>query len=390
MRAAAFLASLLLLAGLPVRSQAPRPAAGPAPVLVISEDGLGAEQFRPDTMPRLWALAEAGRRGAVLPPFPATTFNGHVTLATGCWPEHHGVVANAYQDPADRHLVPAASRAEDILREPLWVAATRSGIRTAVYHWVGATGPWQGVRPWRMEPFRLGHPDAEGLAFCESALSDGAGLVMAYLSGSDEEGHLHGPGSPEVKAKLRRLDDELGPWLARLLAVHPGLRVILTADHGMAPMRSRISLPSLLAGLPAELVSHGGSAYVYLRNPADAPRAAGILRKAGLTVWPRAEVPVRYHLGGSPRVGDLVVLAPEGTWLSQARNPREDAMERHGRAGAHAYVPEVASMRAWLVVLGDGHGPLGEVAAWDLAPTVARWLGIRWAQPPDGQPVPGL
>ena len=388
MRTALLLASLLLVSHRVPAAQPPVPE--PGPVLIISEDGLGADEFRPDTMPQLWALAEAGRHGAVLPPFPATTFNGHVTLATGCWPEHHGVVANAYLEPSDHHLVRYAGRAEDIQREPLWAAATRSGVRTAVYHWVGATGPWQGFSPWRMQAFRLGHPDTEGMAWCEPALRDGAKLVMAYLSGTDEEGHLHGPGSPEVKAKLKQLDDELAPWLTRLRAEHPGLRVLLTADHGMAPMRRRISLPEVLKGLPVELIAHGGSAYIYLRRPADARRAAARLRKAGLTVWTRAEVPARYHLGGSARVGDLVVLAPEGTWLSQARTAREAATERHGRAGAHAYVPEVAAMRAWLVVLGDGQGPLADVPAWDVAPTVAQWLGIRWAQAPDGRPVAAL
>ena len=359
-------------------------------MLVLSEDGLGADEFRPDTMPRMWALAEAGRHGAVLPPFPATTFNGHVTLATGCWPEHHGVVANAYFEPSDHHLVRAASRAENILREPLWVAATRSGVRTAVYHWVGATGPWQGVSPWRMQAFRLDHPDTEGMAYFDAALAEGAKLVMAYLSGTDEEGHLYGPASPEVKAKLKRLDDELAPWLTRLLTQYPGLRVILTADHGMAAMKHRVHLPSVLDGIPVDLICHGGSAYVYLKHPADRARAQARLRKAGLTVWTRATVPARYHLGGSTRVGDLVVLAPVGTWLSQARDSREEAAERRGRAGAHAYPPEVKSMQAWLVVLGAGHGRMAPVPAWDIAPTVAQWLGIRWAEAPDGKPVAAL
>ncbi|HJV39958.1 MAG TPA: hypothetical protein VJ528_14055, partial [Geothrix sp.] len=101
-------------------------------------------------------------------------------------------------------------------------------------------------------------------------------------------------------------------------------------------------------------------------------------------------VPARYHLGGSPRVGDVVVLAPLGTWLSQARSSREDESERHGRAGAHAYGPESAPMRSWLVVLGAGQGPLADVPAWDIAPTAAAWLGVTWAQVPDGKPVAAL
>src|SRR5512133_4045573 len=92
---------VLLLTFFPVRAGDP-PKAVAGPVLLISEDGLGADQFRPDTMPGLWALAERGRRAAVRPPFPAPTFNGHVTPAPGCWPAHPGRVANGYLRPEDR------------------------------------------------------------------------------------------------------------------------------------------------------------------------------------------------------------------------------------------------------------------------------------------------
>jgi predicted AlkP superfamily pyrophosphatase or phosphodiesterase len=355
------------------------------PVLMLSADGLGADQFTARTMPKLWALSEQGRRGEGLPPFPATTFNGHVTMATGCWPEHHGVVANSYIDPISKTLVPVASRTEDVQREPIWVAATRAGVRTAVFQWVGATGPWEGVSPWRMEVFRAGRPDSEALAFSESALKDGAGLVMTYLSGTDEEGHLHGPRSVEATTKQKRMDDELAPWLQRMQGEHPGLRVIIAADHGMAPMRRRIHLPSVLDGIGCDLITHGGSAYVYLRNPEDAPKALARLHQAGLKAWARDRVPVRYHLSGNPRVGDLVVLASEGRWLSKARSSREEIDEHYGRHGAHAYTFETRAMRTWLIMLGTGQGPLGPVPLCDIAPTVASWLDIRWAQPPDGK-----
>jgi hypothetical protein len=155
----------------------------------------------------------------------------------------------------------------------------------------------------------------------------------------------------------------------------------------MAPMARRIHLPSLLDGLPCELVTHGGSAYIYLKNPKDTPRALSRLQQAGLKAWTRATVPTRYHLGDNPRVGDIVTLAPKGDWFSRARSSREDEGERHGRSGAHAYTWETPAMRTWLVVLGAGRGPLGPVPLWDFAPTVAAWLGVHWAQAPDGKPV---
>jgi predicted AlkP superfamily pyrophosphatase or phosphodiesterase len=241
-----------------------------------------------------------------------------------------------------------------------------------------------------MEVFRLGRPDSEALACSETALNEGAGLVMTYLSGTDEEGHLHGPRSADVTAKLKVMDDQLTPWLQRLLAKHPGLRVVIASDHGMAPMQRRIHLPSVLDGIRCDLITHGGSAYVYLRDPQDLSRALSRLRHAGLKAWARASVPARYHLAGNPRVGDLVVLAPEGQWLSRARSSREEADEIFGRRGAHAYASETKAMHTWLIVLGAGQGSLGPLPLWDLAPTVAAWLGVHWAQAPDGRPVPGL
>jgi hypothetical protein len=44
-------------------------------------------------------------------------------------------------------------------------------------------------------------------------------------------------------------------------------------------------------------------------------------------------------------------------------------------------------MHTWLVLLGVGQGSLGAVPLWDLAPTIASWLDIRWAQPPDGHVI---
>ena len=359
-------------------------AAPPPPVLFLSFDGLGAQSFTAKTMPRLWSLAQAGKRGEGLPPFPSTTFNGHATLATGCWPEHHGIVSNSFMD-ADRGFIPYTSDAALLQREPLWVAATRSGVKTAVYHWPCATGPWEGVLPWRMENYKSGRADSYAMTFSEMSLKDGADLVMAYFSGMDEEGHTQGPDFPETFRKLNRTDAEVAPWLERMMAGHPGLRVVLAADHGMATMRTRVHLPSLLKGCFTRIITHGGSAYVYTK-PARIQVAKKRLKAAGIQVWKRADLPTNYHLAGNDRVGDLILQAPIGTWFSDTTGPTTIA-EKVGRKGAHAYDSSNPEMHTWLVVLGDGLGDLGEVALWDLAPTIATWLGIKWAVLPDGKPL---
>ena len=70
-------------------------------VVLLSFDGLAARKFNPRTMPRMWKLSREAAVGEGVPPFPSTTFNGHATIATGCWPEHHGIVGNSFVDPKE-------------------------------------------------------------------------------------------------------------------------------------------------------------------------------------------------------------------------------------------------------------------------------------------------
>ena len=355
-------------------------------VVLLSFDGLSARSFNARTMPRLWRLRREAWAGEGVPPFPSTTFNGHATIATGCWPEHHGIVANAFVDPREG-FVPYTATARELLREPLWVAAQRSGIKAAVYHWPCATGPWQDESPWRLEPFKAGTTDADALAFCDAALGEGAQLVMAYLSGMDEAAHHHGPGSREVFRKLRATDALVAPWILKRRAADPELRIILCADHGFTHVPRMVSLPKTLAGIPARIIAHGGSAFIYLEREDEAEAALARLRRAGLQAWKRADLPPRFHLEGSPRAGDIIVSAPLGTWLSEAQDAAQLALERKGRVGCHAFDPADPAMRTWLLVFGQGRGQLGEVPLWDLAPTVADLLGIHWREAPDGTAI---
>ncbi|HET8715474.1 MAG TPA: nucleotide pyrophosphatase/phosphodiesterase family protein [Holophagaceae bacterium] len=380
------LARLLLLVSALLATVLP---AAPPKVVILSFDGLAARAFNARTMPQVWKLSREAWVGEGVPPFPSTTFNGHATIATGCWPEHHGIVANSYVDPQEGYVGYTAVAGE-LQREPLWIAAARSGVKAAVYHWPCATGPWRGESPWRMVRFQEGTSDAEALAFCDRALKDGAGLVMAYLSGMDDEAHHHGPGSPQVLRKLKATDALLAPWIRRIRTQDPEVRIILCADHGFARVPQWVSLPKVLKGLGTRLVAHGGSAYVYLRRPEDAEAALSRLRRAGLQAWRRQDLPTRFHLAGNPRVGDLVVSAPLGTWLSEARTPEAFAKEREGRVGCHAFDPADRAMHTWLVVFGRGSGTLGAVPLWDLAPTVGRLLGLTWEQAPDGRDLPFL
>lgn len=68
-------------------------------------------------------------------------------------------------------------------------------------------------------------------------------LLAISLSGTDTVGHLYGPESHEARDGMRRLDGWLGEFIAFLEArVGPGgLVIALSADHGVLPLPERLA-----------------------------------------------------------------------------------------------------------------------------------------------------
>ena len=77
------------------------------------------------------------------PSYPASTFPNHYAIATGLYPDHHGIVNNSFWDP-DLQLTYASSdklTGKDprfFLGEPIWRTAERQGVKAATIYWVGS------------------------------------------------------------------------------------------------------------------------------------------------------------------------------------------------------------------------------------------------------------
>ncbi|MDE3163387.1 MAG: alkaline phosphatase family protein, partial [Acidobacteriota bacterium] len=103
-------------------------------VVLVSLDG-----FRWDYAKRDGAthLLEIGKEGVwapdgMLPSFPSLTFPNHYTIVTGLYPEHHGLVANSFYDPAKqaRYAISDAKAVTDgswYSGVPLWSLAESQG-----------------------------------------------------------------------------------------------------------------------------------------------------------------------------------------------------------------------------------------------------------------------
>ena len=159
----------LLTPCMPVRAQDPIPVivAGNPPntpaqqakhyVILVSLDGFRYDYPAKYGAPHLLALGAAGATApeGMLPSYPSLTFPNHIAIITGLYPEHHGIVANSFRDPArpdgqNDYVYKDPKISGDgtwYKGTPLWVLAEQQGMRAASIFWPSSTAEIQGKRP---------------------------------------------------------------------------------------------------------------------------------------------------------------------------------------------------------------------------------------------------
>lgn len=356
------------------------------------------------------ALARMQREGAraerLLPVFPSNTFPGHVSLATGTWPDRHGIVDNQFVD-RERGEFRMGDAGSWIEAEPLWAAAERQGVPAAVFFWVGSESDWRGRGVTaRVAPFDSEVPEREKVARIQGWLAqEGPSrprLVMSWWHGADRVGHLRGPDDPGVAEALREQDAALAELFAWLDArgVWRDTTVIVVSDHGMMAVTREVGVRAALAetGVSARVAGGGVVAQVFLADLAQRERAeAALAALPGVRVYRGEALPAEWRLRHASRTGDLVVVASPGVALQESPLSERAARTLGGlfgwRRGLHGYAPETPEMGGIFFALGRGvpRGTrLGAVRMIDVAPTAARLLGIEPPASSEGRPIPGI
>src|SRR2546423_5299581 len=135
------LACLLLALTLSIFAQA-KPIRDLQPtVILVSLDGFRYDYLNLYRPSNLNSLATSGVRARwMIPSFPSKTFPNHYTIATGLYPQNHGIVENNVYDPVFKAVFTLSDRREVEnsrwwLGEPIWVTAEQQGHKTAsVFH----------------------------------------------------------------------------------------------------------------------------------------------------------------------------------------------------------------------------------------------------------------
>lgn len=372
LRSALGLAWLLLALNLSVFAQ-PKPIKDLQPtVILISLDGFRYDYLQEYEPANLDSLARTGVRARwMIPSFPTKTFPNHYTIATGLYPQDHGIVENNIYDPAFKGVFTLSDRkeVEDTrwwLGEPIWVTAENQGQKSGSIFYPGTEGEIAGRRPSFWKPYDKEMSNDVRvktiLSWLDLPRDQRPTFLALYFSDPDDAGHEFGPISKETKRAVLKVDAEIGRLVLGLKAreIFSQINLIIVSDHGMARVnwRNAILLDELFDTHLAtrifwtrEIASifpkAGKEDEIYLSLKRKLPPQARVYRKT--------EMPARFHYSQSPRIAPLLVLPAEGWILTnrQAFAEMQAKGETKGSRGGHGYDNRLPSMRAIFI----GHGP---------------------------------
>ncbi|ROS30088.1 type I phosphodiesterase/nucleotide pyrophosphatase [Rathayibacter sp. PhB127] len=203
-----------------------------AKTLVVGIDGASFDQLDAADMPALDSLRAEGLTSSsnlyAAPMSGTVSGPGWSSIATGAWPDKHGVVDNAFTAPRFGQYPDYLSRIEaaDPSRSSL-VVATWSPVAETIF------GSAVDVR-------RTGGGDAQTTATAVDYLANGnPDNTFVHLDEVDGAGHSVGTNGAAYATALARADAQLGEMIAAVRArpsyASEQWTILVTADHGHTP-----------------------------------------------------------------------------------------------------------------------------------------------------------
>ncbi|XP_069776682.1 autotaxin isoform X4 [Narcine bancroftii] len=329
------------------------------PLIIFSVDGFRASYMKKGgkVMPNIEKLRSCGTHAPYMRPvYPTKTFPNMYTLATGLYPESHGIVGNLMHDPVFDANFSLRSREKFNPRwwggEPIWVTTVNQAVKAGTFF-------WPVVIPHEQRIFTI-------LQWLNLPDNERPYVYAFYSEQPDAYGHRYGPFSTEVTENLRQIDRIVGQLMDGLkqMNLHRCVNIIFLGDHGMedATCDKTEYLSNYLSNIDDIILFPGSLGRIrsrYSNNPRYDPKAL----VANLTCrrpdqhfkpYLKMNLPKRLHYANNRRIEDIHLMV-ERKWLV-ARRPIEGTRKPSGKCnfqGDHGYDNKINSMQTVFI----GHGP---------------------------------
>jgi predicted AlkP superfamily pyrophosphatase or phosphodiesterase len=337
-------------------------------VILIALDGFRADyldKYRPKTLNEL--AGNGVRAKWLVPSFPTKTFPNHYTIATGLYPEHHGIVENNIYDFV---TVFSLGNREEVqnsrwwLGEPIWVTGEKQGQRTGAFFFPGTEAEIMGTRPTFWKTYDGKIPNAERvdtiLSWLDLPQKERPTFYTLYFSDTDDAGHSSGPDSEATKNAVIKVDGELGRFYQGLKKrkINKKVNLIIVSDHGMATVfqKNAVFLDDYFDFKKTERILWTGEiVQIFPASGAETEIVSNLQSKIEhAECWRKSEIPARFHYNEGTRIAPIVCSADEG-WVLTNHERFETTKKRDDfllPKGAHGYDNQLESMRATFIAHG--------------------------------------
>ncbi|HEX2852190.1 MAG TPA: ectonucleotide pyrophosphatase/phosphodiesterase [Opitutaceae bacterium] len=352
--------------------------------------------LHPNETPHLHRLMREGSTARqLIPTYPSNTFSNHYTIVTGLYPSHHGIINNEFFDPALGEFFrytreESAQKSQWWGGEPIWVTARKQGLASACSFWPGSNAVIAGLRPnfWRSYQGDLPFEKRleEFRQWLQLPPKDRPSVVTFYFEEGNSVGHKYGPGSPELLATIKTLDERIGAIVDQLRGAGLEANLVVVSDHGLTPIsKERIILLNDFIDPTSVQVDFDGP--VAGLRPRDGDSAALLRKLSGLQnakAYAWEELPARFQITRNPRNPPVWIVPDEG-WEIYFRARFEQFRDKFNRAD-HGYDTALDSMRGILIAQGPAFkagGTIGPVENIHVYNLLCATLAIKPA-PNDG------
>ncbi|PKA99476.1 putative AlkP superfamily pyrophosphatase or phosphodiesterase [Flavobacteriaceae bacterium MAR_2009_75] len=223
-------------------------------LILISLDGFRWDYVEKYQPPNLSAFIKNGVKAeSLIPSYPTKTFPNHYTIATGLYPDRHGIIGNIFFDYKKDTLFNKTSpgMAEDgsfYGGSPIWVEANKANIVTASYFFVGTEAAIQGIRPTYYYTFDSSVTNDEkvdqAIHWLNLKEKSRPHFITLYFGDMDKVGHDYGTNDDEkLKTVLFELDKNLGDLFEAISETGLPVNMMIVSDHGMGNQSTNKIIP---------------------------------------------------------------------------------------------------------------------------------------------------
>ncbi|KAJ8291058.1 hypothetical protein GJAV_G00020900 [Gymnothorax javanicus] len=328
-----------------------------APLIILSLDGFRASYMKRGStvIPNIDKLRTCGTHAPYMRPvYPTKTFPNLYSLATGLYPESHGIVGNSMHDPVFDATFNLRGREKLNHRwwggQPIWITAVKQGVKAATFFWPVVI-PLERRVLTMLQWLHL--PDGE------------RPYVYAMHSEQlDTYGHKLGPQSTELNGPLKDMDKIIGQLMDGLkqMNLHRCVNLILVGDHGMEEAHCDRTefLSSYMTNVDDIILVPGSLGRIRSRSPNN-PKYDPKAVVANLTCkkpdqhfkpYLKQNLPKRLHYAYNRRIEEVHLMVDRKWHIARKAPEGKRHPGKCGFNGDHGYDNKINSMQTFFLAYG--------------------------------------